>query len=103
VGCLLQYSHDAGVLAAARKHSVIDFLPAQAHAVFKKTGLNLITPTSPTASPQSCINLFTVDSGFPSQDEGSNISIHSDPSTVAFLLILIYLHFTKGEAAAPRP
>ena len=75
-GSSCKYSHDAGVLAAARKLSVIDFLPA--HAVFKKTGLDLITPPSPSASPQSCYKLFTVDSGFPSHDEGSNLSIHSD-------------------------
>ncbi len=51
---------------------------------FKKTGLDFITLPSPSASLQSCFNLFTVDhSGFPSQDEGRNISIHSDPSRVS--------------------
>jgi hypothetical protein len=74
----MQIFSDAGVLAKARKFPVIDYLPA--NAVLKKTGLDLITPPSPLASPQSCFNLFTFDSGFPSLDEGSNISIHSDHS-----------------------
>jgi hypothetical protein len=87
------------VLAKARKFPVIDYLPA--NAVFQKTGLDLITSPSPSASPQSCINLFTVDSGFPSLDEGSNISIHSDPSRGS---VDSYLpSFYKGEAPASRP
>jgi hypothetical protein len=87
------------VLAAARKFAVIDYLPA--HAVFKKAGLDLITPPSPSASPQSCINLFTVDYGFPSQDEGSNISIHSDPSRVS---VDSYLpSFYEGGSSSVAP